>query len=79
MIYSKFIIFSVQLKQPPFHTIPELEMSWSLNGIDLTNADHREAVRVVKESKGALGIVREGGRSKEGGGGKWEGGRGREK
>ena len=36
-----------------------------MNGINLTNADHREAVRAVKESKGALGIVREGGRSKE--------------
>ena len=44
-----------------------------MNGISLTNADHREAVRVVKESKGALGIVR-GGREGEGG---REGGRGK--
>ena len=48
-----------------------------MNGINLTNADHREAVRVVKESKGALGIVRggrEGGGRRDQGGGR-EGGR----
>ncbi len=29
----------------------------SVNGISLGNADHREAVRAVKESKGSLSIV----------------------
>lgn len=29
----------------------------SVNGISLTNADHRDAVRAVKESKGLLNIV----------------------
>ena len=31
----------------------------SVNGINLTNADHREAVRAVKETKRSLNIVSE--------------------
>ena len=29
----------------------------SINGINMTNADHRDAVRIVKESKRTLSIV----------------------
>ena len=31
----------------------------SINGINLTNADHRDAVRAVKETKRTLSIVSE--------------------
>ena len=32
----------------------------SMNGMNLSNGDHREAVRAVKETKEVLGIVSEG-------------------
>lgn len=40
----------------PFRVGDVLE---SVNGQSLANADHREAVRAVKESKGALAVVSE--------------------
>ncbi len=39
------------------HTSPTHRVGESVNGINLDNADHREAVRGVKETKRTLSIV----------------------
>ena len=39
----------------PLHRVGDVLES--INGINLTNADHRDAVRAVKETKKTLGIV----------------------
>jgi len=55
-----FIIATVNQNRPADGLLRVGDILESMNGIKLSNGDHREAVRAVKESKEVLGIVSEG-------------------